>query len=436
MNMSKLKVIGEKIFVIFVLFMSTSALVPVLLNSEDASGQSEDSLTPMIFLGIYLILSLLIVINWKSFFYVAQKNLFIWVLVAITLASVFWSIAPDITQRRSILVLGTTCFGVYLAARYSQREQLELLGWTFGIIVILSFLFAIALPSYGIMSVQEGGAHAGSWRGILTHKNVLGRLMNVSSLVFFLLAISHSIYYRKYQWLPWVFYSLSFALILLSTSKTGLFVFVTLIIIFPLFRSLRNKYDVLIPMLITFTLIGGGFAIVFLDNLPVIASAVGRDLTLTGRTDIWIAMLDLIEKRPLFGYGFNAFWRGWESETSAYLWRTLEWECPYGHNGFMDLLAELGASGLGAFTLTYISAWIKGISWLRMSATVEGIWPLLYITFMFLYNLTEGTLLANNSIFWILYVSCIFSIALESEIMKNLNYSSKYIDEELSNKIS
>ncbi|MDY6902377.1 MAG: O-antigen ligase family protein, partial [Cyanobacteriota bacterium] len=159
--------------------------------------------------------------------------------------------------------------------------------------------------------------------------------------------------------------------------------------------------------------------------------ALGRDLTLTGRTDIWSAMFDLIWERPWFGYGFNAVWRDWNSEITAYLWRTLAWECPYGHNGFMDLFIELGLVGLLVFTLSFITTFFKGIMWLRITKCIEGTWPLMYLTFLVMYNISESTLVETNSIFWIVYVSTVFSLAIEYAEAKSYRYRfSSSIDQE------
>ncbi|QDL08866.1 O-antigen ligase family protein [Brasilonema octagenarum UFV-E1] len=422
--------LAEKVFVVLTLFFSTTALIPILIEKEDSVDASQDPYTPILFMGIYIVTLLLVMKNWKSFLYVAQRDIWIWLLVGIALASVLWTVAPDITPRRSVLFLGTTGFGVYLATRYTMREQLELLAWMFGLIILLSFVFAIALPSYGLMTFQEKGIHAGAWRGVITHKNTLGRLMNVSTIVFLLLCLDNSLSQQKYKWLSWLGFVLSVVLIILSTSKTALIVLLTLTIILPLYKALRGNYNQIVPLVITVVLVVGTTATLLLDNLPLIATALGKDLTLTGRTDIWGVMLELIWERPLLGYGFNAVWQSWDNEVTAYLWRTLEWESPYGHNGFMDLLAELGILGLIVFAISYITACIKGVMWLRLTKMVEGLFPLMYLTFLFMSNITESNLVVTNNIFWILYVSIIFSMAVESEQAKLYKYESSYINNE------
>lgn len=431
--MPKYPTLAEKCFVVFSMFFSTTALIPVLLDSQDATSVPSDPYSPILFLGIYAVTCLLIFLQWNSFVRVATQNIWIWLVVAIAIASMYWTVAPDITSRRSILLLGTSLFGVYMAMRFTLREQLQLLAVALGLVAVMSCVFAIALPFYGTMTVQEGGIHAGAWRGVMTHKNIFGRLMVLSNLVFLFVALGKPISpVSKGSWqsLAWVLYGLSVALIVLSTSKTALISFIVLTIILLLYRSWRLNYSQLIPLTIAVILVLGSAAILVFDNINVIAGAVGRDLTLTGRTEIWQVMLDKLADRPLTGYGFNAFWRDWDSPLTADVWRILAWECPYGHNGFMDLLVELGIIALIAFIVSYITAFIKGVNLLRSTRNIEGIWHLMFLTLMLIYNISESTLVTTNSIFWILYVSTVFSLNTRSEILPISEYTDAMSDEE------
>jgi exopolysaccharide production protein ExoQ len=416
--MPKYPTLAEKCFVVFSLFFSTTALIPVLLDSQDATSVASDPYSPILFLGIYVVTGLLITWQWDSFVRIATKNMWIWLVVAIAIASMSWTVAPDITSRRSILLLGTSLFAVYMAMRFTLREQLQLLAVALGLVAVLSCVFAIALPFYGTMTVQEGGIHAGAWRGVMTHKNIFGRLMVLSNLVFLFVALGKPISpvsKGSWRWLAWVCYGLSVALIILSTSKTALISFIILTITLLLYRTWRLNYSQLIPLTIAVILVLGSAAILIFDNINVITGAVGRDLTLTGRTDIWQVMLDKLADRPLTGYGFNAFWRDWDSPVTADVWRILAWECPYGHNGFMDLLVELGAIAFIALVVSYITASIQGVKLLLSTRNIEGIWHLMFLTFMLIYNISESTLVTTNSIFWILYVSTVFSLAAKSQ---------------------
>jgi O-antigen ligase len=427
--MLKTPTIVEKIFVVLSLFFSTTALIPVLLDSEDVAVNTPDPFSPLVFMGIYAVTIVLIALQWKSFQRAALFDIWVWLVVGIAIASMFWTVAPDITQRRSILLLGTSLFGTYLAIRFSLREQLQMFACACGLVMILSFVFAIFMPFYGVMSVQEGGVHAGAWRGVMTHKNILGRVSVLSNMVFLFTALGKPITKNNYQWLSWIGYGLSVALIILCTSKTAVVAFIVLNVTFLLYKSWRWNYSHVIPFTIAVVLVVGSAGILLLDNLDAIAQATGRDLTLTGRTDIWAVMLEKIAERPLIGYGFNAFWRDWDNPVTASVWRQLAWECPYGHNGMMDLLAELGIPALIAFACSYLIALFKSIKLLRITQNVEGIWHLVYLTFLFIYNVSESTLLATNSIFWILYVSTVLSVPINLQQSQIYRYATA-IDED------
>src|SRR5712692_1869942 len=61
------------------------------------------------------------------------RNLFIvsplMVVVGFAFASAFWSQDPPLTIRRSIALALTLVFGVYLASRFSPKQQFRLLAW-------------------------------------------------------------------------------------------------------------------------------------------------------------------------------------------------------------------------------------------------------------------------------------------------------------------
>lgn len=387
----------EKGFTVLALMILSAAVVPLLVSGGGSLAvlQSNPKLLVFYYL-IYAITLFLVLARWKSAFRVVMKNKLLLVLVAITLISAFWSDEPMVTLRRSSALMGTNLFGVYLSTRYNLKEQLHLLAWALGIAALLSIVFAVALPTYGIMS----GTHQGAWRGVYTHKNPLGRIMVLSAIVFLLLAISS----QKYRWLMWAGFGLSVSLILLSTSKTALTCFLTLVLLLPLYRGWRLRPTRAVPFFIIVILIGGSVATWFLGNAESVLGAMGRDLTFTGRTDLWASVLDKIWERPWLGYGYSGFWIGWQGE-SADVWAVHTWKPPHSHNGFLDLLLDLGLLGFLVFALSFLTVCARAVTWARSTRTSEGFWPLMYLTFILLYNQTESTILVQHSIFWALYLA-------------------------------
>jgi hypothetical protein len=55
----------------------------------------------------------------------------------------------------------------------------------------------------------------------------------------------------------------------------------------------------------------------------------------------------------------------------------------------------------------------------RESSAPENVWPLCFLVFMFISNLTESDFLARNTIFWIVYVAIIISLRSGEETSKS-----------------
>lgn len=401
MNLFKLI---EKGFVVFSLLFFTGAITVLLNGGIAPSGSQNDPISKVLMLGIQAVTVLLIVADYKRVGRTVLREILLWVLVAIALFSTLWSDVPSNTLATSINFVRITLFGVYFASRYSLKEQLHLLTWVFGIGATLSLVFAIALPSYGVMgmgsiSTAETVTHAGAWQGIYGHKNILARIMALGAIAFFISANS----IRKYRWLAWGGFILSIILVLGSTSKSALIILLTILILLPFYKALRWNYTLAVPFFIAAILVGAGVAMLLVDTAESILAAFGRDFTLTGRTDLWSAVLEKIGERPWLGYGYGGFWLGLNGN-SIDVWHIVRWEPPHSHNGFLDLWLDLGLLGLSIFAFSFIAVCLRSIAWLRQEPTSVGLFPIAYLTFLFLANLTESSLLRHNFL-WILYVS-------------------------------
>lgn len=398
----------EKVFVVFSLLFFSGAITVLLNGGTAPSGNQSDPISKVLLLTIQGMTALLVAVYYKQVLRTAFREQLLWILVAIALCSTLWSDVPSTTLATSINLVRITLFGVYFAARYSLKEQMHLLAWVFGIGAVLSFVFAIALPSYGVMGMgsisnAETIAHSGAWQGIYGHKNILARIMVLAAIAFFVCANSNG----KYRWLAWGNFILSLMLILGSTSKTALIIFLTVLALIPFYRALRWKSTIAVPFFIAAILIGGGVAMLLVDTAEDILAVFGRDFTLTGRTDLWMAVLEKIGQRPWLGYGYGGFWLGLNGE-SIDVWHEVKWQPPHAHNGFLDLWLDLGLLGLFIFAFSFVAVCIRSVAWLRQHRTADGLFPLAYLTFLFLANLTESSLLRQNFL-WILYVSITLS---------------------------
>ena len=158
-----------------------------------------------------------------------------------------------------------------------------------------------------------------------------------------------------------------------------------------------------------------GLVFLAVDSSPLALAYLGRNATLTRRTEIWTAVWSAISSHMLLGYGFSGFWAGVHGE-SAQVAARLGFVARHAHNGFLDLWLELGLAGLLLFAAGYFQAVRNGIRLLRMRHDRLASWPLLYLAFMLLYNLAEGPILRQNNLYWALYVAVVVAVAQAAHI--------------------
>ena len=142
----------------------------------------------------------------------------------------------------------------------------------------------------------------------------------------------------------------------------------------------------------------------------LIFGALGKDATLSSRTEIWAYVIDSIQRKPLLGYGLLGFWNGLDGP-SAYVLRAMRVKVHYSHNGFLDMYLSFGLIGFSLFFSNFILVIKKSLSLLRSSNAIEGFWPLLWMTYMTLTNLTEGNIQNLATMTWVLYTTIAFSLS-------------------------
>ncbi len=69
---------------------------------------------------------------------------------------------------------------------------------------------------------------------------------------------------------------------------------------------------------------------------------------MTGRGDIWQIMWRTIENHPVLGVGYSSFWLG-PGGPSQFISDELMWPVPSAHNGYLEVINELGWVGFGLF---------------------------------------------------------------------------------------
>jgi O-antigen ligase len=387
--------ISEKIFVIAMLFYATGAILPFFFETDGVPTPNEPN--PVLFavqFGFYAIAFWFIAIHWRTVLDGALRVKWILCLSLIAVCSTAWSQDPELTARRSIVLVATTAFGIYFGSRFTVPQQLRLLAWTSTLVVISSFAIAIFLPHYGV----DHFYHRGDWQGAFHQKNMLGRSMVLAALVF------HFVRSSLGRTLRWAGIAGALILLVLSRSLTGAIALMAILGAMVLCGIIRARLKVAIPMVVTVALVGMTSTALFFIFQDKVFQILHRGSNLSGRTELWGAVTRAIMIHPLLGYGFDAFWKGMEGE-SATIWLTVHWIVLHSHCGFLDLLLNLGALGLAVFVIGYVDLWWRAVRLLRDTPGSVPVWLCAYLAFMFFYNLSESSILAEDNIFWILYTA-------------------------------
>ncbi len=397
----------ERQLVIFGLLVFSKVLIMEsrYVASEGAGGGGGSSpfakIVVLLAYAIEGICLLLMIFRPKSTVRAIVRDPFVWGLLGTALLSFIWSDFSAISRNRSISTLQTALLGLYIAARFSPQEQMRIVADAMGLISVFCVVFTGIFPGAG----REMGIHAGAWRGPLVHKNLLAQLATCACIPTLLAALDSQ---PKDRFRLWTCFGLTVMLVVLTTSKTGLIISLTLIGLVPLLKFLRLKGGIVIPLVLILVLVSSSIVTWLVNNWAPFLYGLGKDPTLSGRTDVWNAGIYKISQRPWFGYGYQAFWRS--TGGAEYIWTAVKYQASHAHNGFINIALDLGLVGLFFFLMSIVTLYVRGIAWLRMGNSYADMWQILYASFLLLYNQTESTIIEHNSIFWVLHVAVTLSI--------------------------
>lgn len=341
-------------------------------------------------------------------FFLAQ---FASVLTLFSLVSIIWSDFPLLTLQRSIALILTTLYGIVLIKRFTFNELLDLLGNLLIFVLLASVILIVFVPNWGRMDYGEGHV----WRGVFTHKNSLGLYSALAILVF-------STLFTNPQKIPRRLihgFGIILAIVLLfgSRSTTGIILAVLLIsglFILKVWNSLKKYWKTLFFSTIGVT--GIIIIISIITNNQEILMFFGKEQSLTGRIPLWKLLFSMALDRKWLGYGYGAFWSGWNGQ-SAIIWETItNWQPYQAHNGFLDVWLNLGI--IGVFISLVLLFQFISLAYKRLQNNhIEGSFWILFIFFIIGLNLVESNLFRENSFFWVIIVYGLI----------NLNHKSKEV---------
>jgi O-antigen ligase len=126
---------------------------------------------------------------------------------------------------------------------------------------------------------------------------------------------------------------------------------------------------------------------------------LGRDPTLTGRTEMWKELMNF-DINPVLGAGFDGYWEG---ERLDIMWDRHWWKPNQAHNGYIEIYLDLGLMGL--FLLIGVLATTYRKSYVELLRSFEwGQFRLGFLPAVVIYNWTEAAFKNIHPVLFVFFV--------------------------------
>ncbi|GAA1841623.1 hypothetical protein GCM10009796_00270 [Microbacterium koreense] len=305
-------------------------------------------------LSIALWLAIRPVVQWRRLPWFAMSYI-LWAVLSLT-----WSAWPLTTAITLLLLLITTTQAFFVAAVLTWREIIRSIGAALKWVLALSIAFELwvslfvqapILPGFVVEKADDPIMYwsrdnlfdGGRIQGIMGNANLLGPIALLAIVVFAIRYAARAP--RRAVLLVWM--ALAAFLFVRAASATAIVAAagVVLVLITVLLMRRTTKPGQRTRYYIGYAVVGLGGGLALWLSRDAIFSALGRGADLTGREDIWKAVLARADERPVVGWGFATPWAPWDPAFDG-------WIIDHGqtvmqaHSLWVDVYLQLGIIGL------------------------------------------------------------------------------------------
>jgi exopolysaccharide production protein ExoQ len=262
------------------------------------------------------------------------------------LFSVLWANSPPVSFKRWFKEFGNIAVLLVILTEQNPQQALRAVFVRCAYLMLpLSLVFIRYFPSMGRYYSSHGGE--GEFTGVAMQKNSLGALVLICGLIVLWDWLElrreqkNSPKMRKHTYLHWGLLLIGVYLFYMCNSATSMVCFGIGVLIIAATRLplLRKRLQML-----------GVVAILAVCSLWLlnqisgidenIVEGLGRNMTFTGRTDVWRELLNL-NTDPVFGVGFMSFW-----DDMQYRAKLPYWVAFSAHNGYLEEYLAGGWAGI------------------------------------------------------------------------------------------
>ena len=347
---------------------------------EDVSDITmSNPVNQVVFSTIFILSFFSVLPHYKKLLYWLNREKFIVFFLLWCGITIFWAIDPVVAFKRYFQYLTTSIvFISFLINFKDEKIILKILTVILSIYLFVTLIVVLTVP-------QATDPSFNTWRGLHPTKNNLGQTAGLCVIFFFTMLLRKNELIKKIT----LSFFLVIALILLfgSFSMTNVLLITIFTVLFIIFKSNKLFESLGIGNKTAYLILG----FVFILILSVLALGsdlylkffefIGKDPTLTGRTEIWYLVLSQSYNELITGVGFQSFWIP-EHLSKIMLFKY--WVPTQSHNGYVDIILETGIVGLFFFVVViyYLLA--------RMNFKNNQLW-VFFIVYAILLNFSEST---------------------------------------------
>jgi exopolysaccharide production protein ExoQ len=357
------------------------------------------------------------------------------VFLALATVSIAWSFYPWASVLGVLVTWMTVVGGVTFAVILTREQFILALGRALKVILAASLLFELVVSLFVRAPLLPAWVNYGTtvdlpklyyWsrdvlftggkiQGIVGNSNLLS-MVALLGLIVFALQFAKALSTRRSRVTTGLWLLLAVVMIGLSRSATILVAIAVLAVLLTFVLAIRAARSTAVKAVVSVgfgaLIVGGGIGA--LTQRTMVFALLGKSDDLTGRGQIWDAVIGLAEQRPVQGWGWVSYWVPWVKpfDNLAYADGVRQL---HAHNAWLDVWLQLGVIGLivfaGLVLGVVLRAWVVATNRPVLATGRPGRWrasslfPLLTAVALLVQSLTESRLIVEGGLALLVYLA-------------------------------
>jgi len=399
--------------------LETSKPLGILFGTGGATMEEGSALDRVVLLILFCLGFIVVVKRKYNIADSLKKNYWVTLFLIMSLFSVLWSDMPFVCFKRWFRMLIPLIMAFVIATEVDPFKAIQsLVRRTIYIHIPFSYILINYYPFWGRQYGRWSGALM--WVGVSSQKNGLALLCMFAMFYFIWTYIrrrdgsetkvtGYQTYVEIFIFLLalWLFLGPNHTLTYSATSAVALILGLAILFLFKWLRKFNVIPGINVLTIIIIMIIIYGTATPFVGGLMVYdpSSTLGRDESLTGRTEIWSYLIPYALNRPILGHGFGGFWTDAMREATS----------SHAHNGYLHTILNIGFMGLFFLSMFLIANCQKA----RNLMTQDFNWGILWFCFLMIsviHNIAESSVTSISGLMPTILLFMMMSFTAKQEV--------------------